>query len=180
MELFEVVGGLLASDHSLLVPSKNFIESGENGRPRRSGVLFDVFRGIAARPFLNDPPEALSEFFDPFVVHTLATSRTILMVRRGGLCMEMSEPAFESWCFRNGGETYDEGDTNSPGLVCRFPDTDAADHVGYLPEANAFEVVTDGLFYSIDSLHQHADSWIDDDDRLHIDTGDTRVVIDPR
>lgn len=35
-------------------------------------------------------------------------------------------------------------------------------------------------FYSSRSLHQHAESWIDDDDRLHIDTGETREVIDPR
>ena len=101
------------------------------------------------------------------------------MVRRGACCMEISAQEFESWCFRNGGETYDEDD-ESPGLVCRFPDANTADHVGYLPEANAFEILTDGLFYTIDSLHQHADSWIDDQDRLHIDTGDTRVVIDPR
>lgn len=92
--------------------------------------------------------------------------------------MVLSEQEFESWCFRNGGETYDEDD--SPGLTCRFPDTGTSDRVGYLSDSGAFEVITDGRFYSARSLHQHAEAWIDDDDRLHIDTEDTRVIIDPR
>jgi hypothetical protein len=35
-------------------------------------------------------------------------------------------------------------------------------------------------FYSTRLFHQHADSWLDDDDRLHIDTDEARVIIDPR
>lgn len=92
--------------------------------------------------------------------------------------MSLPERDFESWCFRNGGETYDEEDR--PGLTCRFPDTDTNDRVAYLSDSGAFEVITDGRFYSTRSLHQHAESWIDDDDRLHIDTEDTRIAIDPR
>jgi hypothetical protein len=37
-----------------------------------------------------------------------------------------------------------------------------------------------GEFYSTRSLHQHADSWLDGDDRLHIDTDEARVIIDPQ
>lgn len=92
--------------------------------------------------------------------------------------MALSEDDFESWCFRNGSETYDEGDTR--GLVCRFPDTGASDRVGYYPDNGVFEVITDGPFYSSRSLYQHAEAWIDDSDRLHIDTDETRVIIDPR
>lgn len=92
--------------------------------------------------------------------------------------MPLSEQEFESWCFRNGGETYEEDDR--PGLTCKFPDTDTPDRVGYLTESGAFEVITEGRFYSARSLHQNAESWIDDHDRLHIDTEDTRLVIDPR
>lgn len=100
------------------------------------------------------------------------------MVRRGSVCMPVSEQTFESWCFRNGGETYDEDE--GPGIACQFPDTPAEDRVHYLPANESFDVITDGRFYSARSLHQHAESWIDDDDRLHIDTGETRVIVDPR
>ena len=93
--------------------------------------------------------------------------------------MEISEQEVESWCFRNGGETYDEDDSTSPGLVCRFPDTDTDDRVLRITDST-FEVIAEGRFYSARPLHQHADSWIDDDDRVHIDTEDTRVIIDPR
>jgi hypothetical protein len=92
--------------------------------------------------------------------------------------MAVSEDEFESWCFRNGGETYDDNGTS--GLVCGFPDTETDDRVGYYSTNDVFEVITTGRFYRSRSLHQHADSWIDDSDRLHIDTAETRVVIDPR
>ena len=105
-------------------------------------------------------------------------THSILIVRRSPLRMPVSEESFESWCFRNGGETYDEEE--GPGIACQFPDTDSEDRVPYMPDNDAFDVVTVGRFYSSRSLHQHADSWIDDDDRLHIDTGETRVIIDPR
>lgn len=45
---------------------------------------------------------------------------------------------------------------------------------------DAFEVITDGRFYTNRSLHQHVESWVDDDDRFHIDTEDARLIIDPR
>lgn len=92
--------------------------------------------------------------------------------------MSLSERDFESWCFRNGGETYDGEDR--PGLTCQFPDTETHDRVAYLSDSGAFEVITDGRFYSTRSLHQNAEAWIGDDDRLHIDTEDTRIAIDPR
>lgn len=92
--------------------------------------------------------------------------------------MALSEDEFESWCFRNGGETYEE--TETAGVVCQFPDSETADHIGYYESNGVFEVSTDGRFYRSRSLHQHADSWIDDDDRLHVNTEETRVIIDPR
>lgn len=92
--------------------------------------------------------------------------------------MALSEDEFESWCVRNGGETYEE--QRAAGVVCQFPDTDTADRIGYDESNGVFEVITDGRFYESRSLHQHADSWIDEDDRLHIDTGETRVIVDPR
>ena len=49
-----------------------------------------------------------------------------------------------------------------------------------LPDADGFQVITDGQFYSTRSLHQRAESWIDEDDRLHINTEDARVATDPR
>jgi hypothetical protein len=64
-------------------------------------------------------------------------------------------------------------------VACRFPDADVNGWVGYLSENGAFEVVSEGRFYSTRSLHQHADSRIDDTDRLLIDTDETRVTIDP-
>jgi hypothetical protein len=91
--------------------------------------------------------------------------------------MALSEDEFESWCFRNGGETYEHQGTT--GVVCQFPDTETADRIGYYESNGVFEVITDGWFYQSRSLHQHADSWIDEDDRLHIDTGETRVIVDP-
>lgn len=92
--------------------------------------------------------------------------------------MGIGEQEFESWCFRNGGETFEREDR--PGSVCRFPDVDAADRVAYFPDVAVFEVVADGRFYRIESALQHADSWIDDHDRLTVDTDDSRVVVDPR
>lgn len=92
--------------------------------------------------------------------------------------MALSEDEFESWCFRNGGETYEEQGT--AGVVCQFPDTKTSNRVGYYESNGVFEVITDGRFYQSRSLHQHADSWIDEDDRLHIDTGETRVIVNPR
>jgi len=91
--------------------------------------------------------------------------------------MPLSETEFESWCFRNGGETYEEQGT--AGVVCQFPDAGVADRIGYYESNGVFEVITDGRFYQSRSLHQHADSWTDDDDCLHIDTGETRVIVDP-
>lgn len=93
--------------------------------------------------------------------------------------MAISEEEFESWCWRNGGETFEEAPAG-PGIVCRFPDTDSSDRVAYLPDADAFQLHTTGQFYTAISLHQHTDAWIDDDDRLHIDTDDVRATIDPR
>jgi DNA-binding helix-hairpin-helix protein with protein kinase domain len=49
-----------------------------------------------------------------------------------------------------------------------------------LPDADEFQVITDGQLYSTRSLHQHAESWIDEYDRLHINTEDARIVVDPR
>jgi hypothetical protein len=92
--------------------------------------------------------------------------------------MPISETEFKSWCYRNGGETYGEKERGR--VACRFPDADVDDRVGYFSESGAFEVISEGRFYSTRSLHQHADAWIDDDDRLHIDTGETREVVDPR
>ena len=92
--------------------------------------------------------------------------------------MPVSEQEFESWCYRHGGETYDREER--PGVAYRFPDTDTNEGVHYYPDNGSFDVITDGRFYTVRSLHQHADSWIDDEDRLHIDTDETRVIIDPR
>lgn len=91
--------------------------------------------------------------------------------------MPVSEEEFESWCFRNGGETFEEESTL--GTVCQFPDTETADRVGYYSENGVFEVITQGQFYTTRSIQQHADSWIDDEDRLTIDTSETRIVVDP-
>jgi hypothetical protein len=41
-------------------------------------------------------------------------------------------------------------------------------------------VATEDRFYSTRLLNQHAESWIDDDDRLHIDTEDARIAVDSR
>jgi hypothetical protein len=101
------------------------------------------------------------------------------MIRRVGRFMTLSEDDFESWWWRNGGETFEEPPVG-PGIVCRFPDVDTPDRVVYLPDVDGFQVITDGQFYSTRSLHQHTDAWIDDDDRLHIDTDQTREVVDPQ
>jgi hypothetical protein len=92
--------------------------------------------------------------------------------------MPVSEEKFESWCYRHGGETYDRED--GPGIAYRFPDTDTENGVYYFPDTNSFDVITEGRFFTARSLHQHAESWIDDDDRRHIDTDETRVIVDPR
>jgi hypothetical protein len=91
--------------------------------------------------------------------------------------MGVSVDEFTSWCYRHGGETY--GQEESAGVAYRFPDTGTPDRVTRISDTT-FEVITEGPFYTARSLHQHADSWIDDDDRLHIDTDDTRLIIDPR
>ena len=91
--------------------------------------------------------------------------------------MPLSEQEFRAWSYRNGGETY--GRPNEPGIAHHFPDTDSNDHVIRIAD-DAVEGVTDGRFYSTRSLHQHADAWLDDDDRLHIDTDEARVIIDPQ
>jgi hypothetical protein len=39
--------------------------------------------------------------------------------------------------------------------------------------------IPEGRFYSARSLHQHAESGTDED-WLHVDTGETRVIVDPR
>ena len=92
--------------------------------------------------------------------------------------MAVTRDEFESWCFRNGGETYEEG--GRPGVAYRFPDIDIADRIHYFPDNDTFDVITEGSFYVTRSFQQHTDSWIDEDDRLHIDTGDSRAIIDPR
>lgn len=91
--------------------------------------------------------------------------------------MTHSDDEFRAWAYRNGGEIY--GRPNDPGIAYHFPDTDSEVHVIRITE-DAFEVVTEGRFFSSRSLHQHADSWTDDSDRLHIDTDESRVIIDPR
>jgi hypothetical protein len=102
----------------------------------------------------------------------------VLTVRRGLIYMPISEDEFESWCWRNGGETYEEPPAG-PGIVCRFPDAETPDRVAYLPDIEGFQIYTRGQFYTAISLHQQTDSWIDDDDQLHVDTEDVRAVIDP-
>lgn len=92
--------------------------------------------------------------------------------------MSVSEEAFESWCLRSGGETYEEG--GGPGIACQCPGTDVPDRIHYHPDTDTFDVVTRGVFFESRTIHQRAGSWIDDDDRLHIDTEDSRLVIDPR
>lgn len=91
--------------------------------------------------------------------------------------MSVQEDEFESWCYRNGGETY--GHEGEHGIVCEFPDSDADDRVGFAPNTSAFQVITEGRFYLTTSIHQTTESWIDVEDRLHIDTDDVRVVVDP-
>ena len=78
----------------------------------------------------------------------------------------------------NGRETYEERD--SPGIACRFPGTDVPDSVHYHPDTETVDVVAGGRFYSTRSILQNAESWIDDRDRLHVDAGDARVIVDPR
>ena len=68
---------------------------------------------------------------------------------------------------------------DGPGVAYRFPDADIPDRIHYFLYINTFDVITGGPFYSTRSLQQHADSWIDDD-RLHLDTDDARVIIDPQ
>lgn len=92
--------------------------------------------------------------------------------------MQFSRDEFRSWCYRNGGETY--GRENRPGIVCHFPDSDERDRVGYLPDRNVFQVITDGRFFVTHSIHERAEPEIDDDDRLHIETPNGRIVVDPR
>ena len=109
-------------------------------------------------------------------IHT-GTSPNHLNGSLRALTMPLSEQDFRAWSYRNGGETY--GRPNEPGIAHHFPDSDTKNHVIRISE-DAFEVVTEGRYYSARSLHQHADSWLDDDDRLHIDTDETRLIIDPR
>lgn len=92
--------------------------------------------------------------------------------------MPITEEEFESWCFRNGGETRQEH--AGPGILCWFPDADVPDRIHYFPDTNVFDVVAGGPFYSTRSALQDAEAQIDKDDRLLIDTSDTRVIIDPR
>lgn len=92
--------------------------------------------------------------------------------------MGVSEGEFISWCYRNGGETY--GREGQPGLVCHFPDADERDRIGYLPDREAFQVITEGRFYVTHSIHERGEGVIDDTDRLHIETADGRIVVDPR
>lgn len=80
-----------------------------------------------------------------------------------------------------GGETVESvGLSVGPGIVRRFPEVDTLDRVVYLPDADGFQVITDDQFYPTHLLHRHAESWIDEDDRSHINTEDARVAIDPR
>lgn len=92
--------------------------------------------------------------------------------------MPISGEAFESWTHRNGRETFEEEER--PGIICWFPDADISDRIHYFPDTDTFDVIAGGPFYSARSVLQHAESWIDDRDRLHIDTDDTRLVVDPR
>lgn len=101
-----------------------------------------------------------------------------MKVSAGAISMPISDETFESWCFRNGGETYEERE--GPGTACRFPGTDVPDSVHYHPDTETVDVIARGRFYSTRSIVQNADAWIDDDDRLHVDAGDTRVIVDPR
>lgn len=92
--------------------------------------------------------------------------------------MPISAEEFESWCFRNGGETFEEEDRS--GILCWFPDANIPDRITYFPETGTYDVTTGGLFYTTRSMNQHSDSWIDDDDQLQIDTADARLTVDPR
>lgn len=92
--------------------------------------------------------------------------------------MEFSEAAFRSWCYRNGGETY--GRDDRPGIVCHFPDADQQDRIGYLPTSDTFQVITDGRFYVTHSIHEQTTPEFDDYDRLHIETPNGRIIINPR
>lgn len=69
--------------------------------------------------------------------------RTVLTVRHGHLQMPISGEEFESWCWRNGGETYEDPPAGL-GIVCRFPDADTPDRVAYLPDVGGFQVHTPG------------------------------------
>lgn len=91
--------------------------------------------------------------------------------------MPISQEEFTSWCFRNGGETFEEQE--GPGIACRFPDATVSDRVHYFPDTQTFDVITMGIFYSTRSMNQHADSWIDEEDKLHIDTEDARLIVNP-
>lgn len=104
-----------------------------------------------------------------------AVSRNGVTLRRGGQ-VPISEQAFESWCYRNGGETYEERD--GPGVACRFSGANVPDRVHYHPDTETVDVMAGGGFFSTRSIVQHADAWIDDD-RLHVDVEDARVIVDP-
>ena len=136
------------------------------------------FRREKALTFFGESVELAFESFSGLVVHTRRYIPNRLNGSLRALSMPVSETEFKSWCYRNGGETYGEEERGR--VACRFPDADVNDRVGYFSESGAFEVITDGRFYSTRSLHQHADSRIDDADRLLIDTDETRVTIDPR
>jgi len=86
-------------------------------------------------------------------------SPTSLTIRHVLRLMALAENESEDWCWRNGGVSFEEPPVG-PGIVCRSPEVDTLDRVVYLPDADVFQVITDGQFYSTRSLHQHAESWI--------------------
>lgn len=102
----------------------------------------------------------------------------VLTLRREPARTGLSGDEIISWCYRNGGETY--GREERPGIVCHFPDADERDRIGYLPERESFQVITDGRFYVTHSIHEQGEGEIDRDDRLRIETADWRIVVDPR
>lgn len=77
-------------------------------------------------------------------------------------------------------KSWSVGPRVESGIIRQLLDVDTLDRVVYLLDADGFQVITDGQFHSTRSLHQHAESWSDDDDRLHVNTEDARVAIDPR
>ena len=166
-------------------------------RSRTSGFFFEFFRRTYPFTFLDDSLDPSFELFDTLVVHSrrylvlLARnsyalsapgctktydrqySPTSLTIRHVLRLMALAENESEDWCWRNGGVSFEEPPVG-PGIVCRSPEVDTLDRVVYLLDADVFQVITDGQFYSTRSLHQHAESWIG---VVGIAVGDRKSVV---